>query len=329
MHGTRNLRAIVCAIAATGLMAVFGTGAAAAAGLKVCVPGVEGKPIVTPKAGVCKAGYTLTELGAEGKEGKEGPAGKEGPPGKEGPAGKEGPQGKEGKAGKTGPEGKSPFTAEETATLKAILPYIKLVSIGVGGKPTIQFSGANVQVVNGSGKQATGNGLGNLVVGYDESPGSQTGSHNIVLGSQQTYEGIGGLIGGEKNYLGGTGNFVLGFENKANGFHFASILGGRNSTSSAEYSTVGGGYSAKAEGFASFVAGGFENSAPGNYGTVLGGGKNKATGPGASVFGGELNIAGGENAGVFGGDANEASGKDSAILGGKLNKVTTEYGHTP
>lgn len=326
MHGTRSLRAIVGAIVATGLLAVFGTGAAAAAGLKVCVPGVEGKPIVTPKAGVCKAGYTLTELGAEGKEGKEGPAGKEGPPGKEGPQGKEGPAGK---TGKTGPEGKSPFTTEETATLKAILPHIKYLSAGAGGRPTIQFSGVNVQVVNGSGKQATANGLGNLVVGYDESPGSQTGSHNIVLGNQQTVESIGGLIGGEKNSLGGNSNVVFGFENNANGFHFASILGGRNSTASAEYSTVGGGYSAKAEGFASFVAGGFENSSPGNYGTVLGGGKNKATGPGASVFGGELNIAGGEDAGVFGGDGNEASGKDSAILGGKLNKVSTEYGHTP
>jgi hypothetical protein len=59
----------------------------AAGGTKVCLPGKEGKPIVTPKSGVCKAGYTLTELGAEGKEG---PAGKEGKEGKQGPAGASG-----------------------------------------------------------------------------------------------------------------------------------------------------------------------------------------------------------------------------------------------
>lgn len=59
----------------------------AAGGTKVCLPGKEGKPIVTPKSGVCKAGYTLTELGAEGKEG---PAGKEGPKGEKGLQGEKG-----------------------------------------------------------------------------------------------------------------------------------------------------------------------------------------------------------------------------------------------
>jgi hypothetical protein len=66
----------------------------AAGGTKVCLK--EGKPVRSPQGGVCKPGYTLTELGAEGKEG---PAGKEG---KEGPAGKEG---KEGPKGATGPSG--------------------------------------------------------------------------------------------------------------------------------------------------------------------------------------------------------------------------------
>ena len=47
-----------------------------------------------------------------------------------------------------------------------------------GGKPTIQISGANLQLVNGSGSTETLNGAGNLVIGYDEMPGTQTGSHN-------------------------------------------------------------------------------------------------------------------------------------------------------
>jgi hypothetical protein len=45
------------------------------------------------------------------------------------------------------------FTESEEAQLKAILKYEKVQASGVGGKPTVQFSGANVQIVNGEGKQ--------------------------------------------------------------------------------------------------------------------------------------------------------------------------------
>jgi hypothetical protein len=40
----------------------------------------------------------------------------------------------------------------------------------------------NVQLVNGEGHTATTNGEGNLVLGYDENPGEQTGSHDLVVG---------------------------------------------------------------------------------------------------------------------------------------------------
>src|SRR5580658_5126953 len=42
------------------------------------------------------------------------------------------------------------------------------VASGIDGKPTVQFSGVNVQVVNGEGKTNLVNGEGNLMVGYDE-----------------------------------------------------------------------------------------------------------------------------------------------------------------
>src|SRR5207249_3777178 len=71
-------------------------------------------------------------------------------------------------------------------------------------KPTIQFSGVNVQIVNGEGKEEAMNGAGNLVVGYDEFPGEQTGSHNLVLGRAQTYKGVG-------SFLAGSGNTASGF----------------------------------------------------------------------------------------------------------------------
>src|SRR6202035_4175162 len=70
-------------------------------------------------------------------------------------------------------------------TLNKLLAHMTFVESGVGGTPTIQFSGANVQIVNGEGKTASVNGEGNLVIGYDENPGTvrgtpgaQTGSHN-------------------------------------------------------------------------------------------------------------------------------------------------------
>src|SRR6266568_4023467 len=60
------------------------------------------------------------------------------------------------------------LSQSEIKLLKSILPHIKYVESGVGGKPTIRFSGVNVQVVNGEGETgAPVNGEGNLVIGYD------------------------------------------------------------------------------------------------------------------------------------------------------------------
>src|SRR5690349_23345621 len=58
------------------------------------------------------------------------------------------------------------------------------VSSGVGGKPTVQFSGVNVQVVSGTGSTSGPvNGEGNLVVGYAEntSERTRTGSNDLVV----------------------------------------------------------------------------------------------------------------------------------------------------
>ena len=61
------------------------------------------------------------------------------------------------------------------------------VSSGVDGKPTVEFSTVNVQVVSGSGStsKTPTNGVGNLIVGYAEDPGklAQSGSNDLVVGS--------------------------------------------------------------------------------------------------------------------------------------------------
>src|SRR5438309_249642 len=53
------------------------------------------------------------------------------------------------------------------AALSNILPHMKYMEAGVGGKPSIQLSGVNLQIVNGTGENFSTNGEGNLVIGYD------------------------------------------------------------------------------------------------------------------------------------------------------------------
>ena len=136
----------------------------------------------------------------------------------------------------------------------AILPYLKFVASGVDGKPTIQVSGANVQILSGAGKEETLNGEGNLIIGYDELPGTQTGSNNLMLGAEQAFTSYGSILGGEGNsssgsgsILGGAGNTassyadaVFGLDNKAVGGG-ASVSGGLHDEARAQASSVSGG----------------------------------------------------------------------------------------
>lgn len=96
MQRVRNGLRRVPASAIAGATAVaLVLGAVVASGdpapLKLCVSATkEGKPVVTPKSGVCKAGYELREVAAEGPAGAPGPpgeAGPAGPPGEPGPSG--------------------------------------------------------------------------------------------------------------------------------------------------------------------------------------------------------------------------------------------------
>jgi hypothetical protein len=140
-------------------------------------------------------------------------------------------------------------SATELEVLDKVLAHIKYIESGVGGKPTVQFSGVNVQVVNGAGKTATTNGEGNLVIGYDENPGAhaQTGSHALVLGEEQTFTSYGGILGGFKNSITAP---------------FGSITGGENNTVSHERDSVSGGDENRASGeFAAWVGGGKLNTA--------------------------------------------------------------------
>ena len=154
----------------------------------------------------------------------------------------------------------------ELEVLDRLLPHLNYVEDGVGGKPTIQFFGVNVQVVNGEGKTESVNGEGNLVIGYDENTGrTQTGSHNLILGEQQSFSSFGGLVAGYGNTISGREASVSGGAlNTASGF-YTSITGGMHNTARVEAASVEGGSTNLAESRFTSIFGGKELTAKTEY----------------------------------------------------------------
>jgi len=182
----------------------------------------------------------------------------------------------------------------------------------------ITFTGANIYVQNGLGATngdpadpkhddaAVANGLGNLIIGYDEDAGpydypasEKTGSHNLIVGRFHTYTSVGGLVAGSRNYLVGP---------------FAGILGGRVNTAAGGQSTV---------------SGGSQNTAAGDDSTVAGGEFNAAAVDESIVVGGTNNIANAEASVILGGADNITSAAHSVVLGGQANETTTEFELAP
>ena len=176
------------------------------------------------------------------------------------------------------------------------------------------FIGVNVHIQNGTGQTESSNGLGNLIVGYNEVRGGgeddRTGSHNIVVGRQNNYSSFGGLVSGQEGTISG---------------NYACVSGGIGNTASGDYSSVSGGDGNTASWHSSSVSGGGANKASGSYSSVSGGNWNTASGRASSVGGGYYNTASGDLSSVSGGggpspvDGNEAYADNSAILGGKGN----------
>jgi hypothetical protein len=219
-------------------------------------------------------------------------------------------------------------SAEQLAMLEQVdeqdLELLKKMEMvdndGDGVAETVRFTGVNVQVVSGSGAtDGTVNGLGNLVVGYDEDydvirdrpTPEKSGSHNIVFGRDHQYTSWGGLVGGMANNIDGEASVVLsGFGNVASGKR-AVVSGGSGNEASGNASSVSGGVSHEASGFSSSVSGGTGNKASGSYSSVSGGVMNEASGSASSVSGGT---------------GNEASGNNSSVTGGRVRTCTTSGG---
>jgi hypothetical protein len=208
------------------------------------------------------------------------------------------------------------------------------------------LTGANLHIRNGLGRTECGelggepitdcpNGLGNLIVGYnelrrppvieDESKAAssenlnvRTGSHNVVVGAEHNFSRFGGLVVGLRNEISGD---------------FASVSGGVNNTASGffaaasgESSVVSGGEANTASGFLSVVSGGSSNAASGANSVVIGGNVNTASGEGAVVSGGSGNMANGVFfATVSGGASNRASGDSAVVSGGVENTASGSF----
>jgi hypothetical protein len=168
----------------------------------------------------------------------------------------------------------------------------------------IFIAGANLHSVNGLGStdctddqdqpiSDCPNGLGHLIVGYNESRAPvfgeediRTGSLSVVVRQYHNFSGFGGLVVGRTNEISGD---------------FASVSGGDGNVASGNFASVSGGQG---------------NAACGGFVSISAALQNTAFGPASSVGGGQLNTASGDSAVVSGGESNTASGQFASVSGG-------------
>jgi hypothetical protein len=192
------------------------------------------------------------------------------------------------------------------------------------------ITGGNLHIDNGMGQTDSINGLGNLIVGYNEPPRDEGGasdrterggSHNLVVGSEHNFSGYGGLLSGFHNsLLVNFGALLGGCFNSAVG-KCATVSGGTNNAANGDSSSVSGGHGNGANGDSSSVSGGASNIAFGASSSVSGGDGNHAIGNFSSVSGGDSNTASGDFSSVSGGESNAAYGAWSSVSGGLTRSV--------
>ena len=97
----------------------------------------------------------------------------------------------------------------------------------------------NVQVVSGSGSTSGAvNGEGNLIVGYAENTSghAQTGSNDLIVGSENGWKSYGEIVGGFKNQASGKYATAVGDDNSAAGAY--SLTAGEVNKASGSASTA-------------------------------------------------------------------------------------------
>jgi hypothetical protein len=191
-------------------------------------------------------------------------------------------------------------SALQHSPIQSLAQYVSIdynVEAGVKA-PNITFHGANIHIVNGAGSTNSVNGLGNLIIGYDEAPTT--------------------LAGGER---GGSHNFVMGGGNKFTTWAFNSIVAGNGNLMN---------------GHSSAILSGSGNQITGDQfgltteGVILtGGGNNLYDATDSVIVDGGGNVIEYEYAVVLGGAGNGSDGNGSVTLGGVGTTLTGEYSVGP
>jgi hypothetical protein len=118
----------------------------------------------------------------------------------------------------------------------------------------------SVHLVNGLGQTACfdeeqgepipdcPNGLGNLIVGYNEPreegegvENIRIGSHNVVVGRFHNFSRFGGLVVGNRNTISSDWSVVSGGQDNTASANHAVVSGGQNRTAEEEFDWVAGG----------------------------------------------------------------------------------------
>ncbi len=180
----------------------------------------------------------------------------------------------------------------------------KYLTTGVdrNGYPASYFTACNVYIQDGLGSTSgmptdpidfgmfgygplpRTNGLGNLIIGYNEPQafhapggtvtGQYTGSHNLIVGAGNQYSSFGAIVGGQVNYSDAPyGSILDGYQDECSG-SVSTITAGVYNLATGVLSSVGGGYNNSASGVNSTVSGGegvletyFDSWAGGSYHT--------------------------------------------------------------
>jgi hypothetical protein len=235
--------------------------------------------------------------------------------------------------------------ADTEARLAPLAPLADYLAVDVQ-TDRVAFVGANVYVQAGTSGTFDANGVGNLVVGYDESNGdTRTGSHNVVVGRNHSYDGASDLIVGA-DHDAYSGSVVGGQGNSARAW-LAVVSGGRAQIASGEYGVASGGYGNRAgERYdwqrptrCDAVSGGASNTATGSGASISGGSEHLAVDRATSISGGLANLAGyethpltdamGDYAAVSGGTGHRSLGTATAIQGGVNTVLWASYAYAP
>lgn len=141
-----------------------------------------------------------------------------------------------------------PGVSARVAALEAQVDGLatKLGCVQIEGQFDVVFKNCNVHIRNGTGTTESTNGLGNLIIGYNEPhPDAEqvlrTGSHNLIVGPRHEYTSFGGFVAGQENTISNWfASIPGGTDNVASGIG-ATVSGGAFNVVSGEFATVSGG----------------------------------------------------------------------------------------